>query len=92
MKMNLNPCKFEKCPKKESCIDYDMNCYRCKVYKAYVMGVEDGENEVEGKFKKKIAEVTKETNNLKDTIKRMGDTIEEMQEVIDYFNEQYCGR
>ena len=86
--MKNDPCKFVKCPKRENCIDYDMNCYRCKVYKAYLMGVEDGEAII----KEKIADATKEANNLKDTIKRMGDTIEEMQEVIDYFNEQYCGR
>lgn len=88
MKKKYDPCRFEKCPKKEKCIDYEMSCQWCKLYKAYLMGVEDGEAII----KEKIADATKEANNLKDTIKRMSNTIEEMQEVIDYFNEQYNGR
>lgn len=86
--MKHDPCKFTKCPKKENCIDYDMNCYRCKVYQAYRMGVEDGEKELN----KKITETMKEAEKLKETVKRMSDTIDEMQEAIDYFNEEYCGR
>ena len=86
--MKHDPCKFTKCPKRERCIDYDMSCYRCKVYKAYQMGVEDGEKELN----KKIAETMKEAEKLKETVKRMSNTIDEMQEAIDYFNEEYCGR